>query len=173
MKGVGAQNVVTVTREVHVRATPSVVWDVMADPSAQEILDPRCGVSGVTGDWRRPWSEFDVTVHGMTVHYVVTEAEPGVLWTAHVEHHGRHAGVQRGELTEVGAGTLLRWTVTFHGNALSRWSARRSCERQLPQWLEAVRRESVLRAHGAKIRGVRVPRPRSALSPAPYGSSGR
>lgn len=133
----------SVTRQQRIAATPAVVWEVVADPSMQERLDRRCHLESTSGDWRSVGSEFVLVARGARLRYVVSDAEPGVRWTATVERAGRQAGVQSGELSADGPGTLLRWTVTLSVGPLLRRLAERSCERELSRWLAAVEREAL------------------------------
>lgn len=139
------QRSLVVTRERVIEVNPAVVWAVVADPRSQERLDARSRRESATGDWRSAGSQFVLAVRGIRWRYVVSRAEPGVRWTADVERGGRPAGVQDGELTGTGTGTLLRWTVTMSVGPFMRRLAQRSCERELPRWLAAVERESVAR----------------------------
>jgi carbon monoxide dehydrogenase subunit G len=134
---------VTVTREQYISADTAHVWAIVADPNMQERLDPRCRLEFASGDWRSAGSEFVLSVRGVRVRYVVSEAERGLRWSAIVDRGGRQAGVQRAELSERGAGTLLRWSVTMPLGPLVRGLAKRSCERELPRWLAAVEREAL------------------------------
>ena len=139
------KSTVSVTREQRISATPADVWAIVADPSMQERLDPRCRVESVTGDWWRAGAEFIVIVRGVRLRYVVTEAVPGFRWTANVGRGGKHTAVQSGELIGDGPGTLLRWTVGVSAGPLMRRLVERTCERELPHWLAAVEREVLAR----------------------------
>lgn len=133
----------SVTREQRISAAPLVVWAIVADPTMQERLDPRCRVESATGDWRAAGSEFILNVRGVRLRYVVTQAEPGIRWAASVDRAGKRAGAQGGELAADGTDTLLRWTVNISAGPLVRRLAKRACERELPKWLGAVEREAL------------------------------
>ena len=133
------------TREVRIGADPVAVWSVIADPSMQERLDPRCRVDSALGDWRVAGSEFTIVVRRARLRYLVIQAEPGFRWLTRVEHNGKQVAVQRGELTTSEADTLLSWTVTVSVSRLQRWLWERSCKREMPRWLAAVERETLAR----------------------------
>lgn len=132
---------VSVTRERSIAAPAADIWRVVADPTIQERLSPRCRLESATGDWRLVNSEFTLKVRGARLRYVVIEADPGARWVAQVEHGKKKVGAQIGELSADQTGTLLRWTVTSSAGPLMRRVARRSCERELPRWLAQVERE--------------------------------
>jgi len=135
----------SVTQQLRIRAGQAAVWDVIADPSMQERLDPRSRVDSASGDWKCAGSEFTLVVRGSRVRYVVVQAEPGFRWVSRVEHSGKQIAVQRAELTTSGADTLLHWTVTVSLGSVQRWLWKWSCKREMPRWLAAVEREAIVR----------------------------
>jgi len=136
----------SVAREQRIAAFPDDVWAVVADPSMQPRLDPRCTLESTTGDWGNVGTEFVLVMRGVRLRYMVAESVLGVRWVAEVDRRGKRAAVQQGELSTDGTTTLLRWTVTAWAGPLTRRLAERACESELPRWLTAVEREVLARA---------------------------
>jgi hypothetical protein len=114
-----------------------------------ERLDSRCTLGPVNGDCE-VGSDYELVVRAgaskARLRYRIREvAVERRWWAADVERGGKSAGTQEADLSPEGQATLLRWTVTLPTTRLTRRLVAASCERELKQWLAAVKRESLAR----------------------------
>jgi uncharacterized protein YndB with AHSA1/START domain len=131
-------------RTITIAATPSQVWEVIADPERYASLDERYRLLGVAGEPGTVGSTFTIEVtrgeRAFPLRYVVAAVVPDQLYAVDIHVRDRLSGRQEARLADDADGTRLRWSIESSVPMGLGWLARRTVGTELTKFMTQVQR---------------------------------
>ena len=134
---------VTISREIRIPASTTVVWSVLSTPSKQPVVEPRVHLISEWGEPGTLDSGYEFAMRGRpNTRMRVTDAVPGERHFVTIDWNGRTRGSQEARLRPDGADCILAYTMSIDVPLGLRSIQRVYGKKQLGRWLESVARVS-------------------------------